>query len=607
MAKFNRLSNGNIEAIALVRKGANRKRIFLKKEHADEGDLIDFGPTTDLIVKADWSRFYCVVAEPGSPEDPGVLAKDQSIPDIWDEDEIAKAQLSFVKNGGLINKMHESLDPYGTLVENAIALADFYVDGELIKKGSWYIAVEPTAEGKAAIEKGEFTGVSIQGTATRTLVEKAEQFTKPGIANVSASDRKKLGPLLAHYAAQAHPFGSCKRDQMKHGLSEDHANRRCAVLKQLIGVRKLKVAKGMGEGDAPWSEDVGLALDRIDVQAQMLKCEVSAFLPLLEDEIAKARPFNEQKHPRKGGKFAPKGTATVAARGGGKPANTAAGTSPAEQQRANRLHTASNILSSLGYKGQKLGDAIRDFQKKNGLPETGEVDARTMVTLRAKMGGRRKKQQAKRKGNPPMSAPKRVAARARQRVAKRGFLERLHPRKNDGKFRDKGPATAIEALSGGVLKPKTTDQQQMTADLINLKDGETKDFGHGVKATKKGKHIHITGAGDKAPIKMPAFELKDHLYAKDAVLRRLEAAKKARSKVKKAKLSAAERKRLPDSAFAGPNRTCPIHDLNHAKAALSMCADVPGVKEKVYRKFPQLKPDRMKKAESPVWVGIANG
>lgn len=58
------------------------------------------------------------------------------------------------------------------MVENAVALADFTVDGETIRKGSWYVAIEPTEEGKAAIEKGEFTGVSIEGFATRELVEK---------------------------------------------------------------------------------------------------------------------------------------------------------------------------------------------------------------------------------------------------------------------------------------------------------------------------------------------------------------------------------------------------------------------------------------------------
>lgn len=62
----------------------------------------------------------------------------------------------------------------------------------------------------------------------------AERFTTPGTANVNAADRAKLAPLLKHYGKMAHPFTACFRDQIMHGLSKDHAARRCAVLKDLI-------------------------------------------------------------------------------------------------------------------------------------------------------------------------------------------------------------------------------------------------------------------------------------------------------------------------------------------------------------------------------------
>jgi hypothetical protein len=61
----------------------------------------------------------------------------------------------------------------------------------------------------------------------------AERFTKPGTANVSASDRDKLKYLIAHYMKQPHPFRACYKDQIKHGLSPRHAAARCAVLKDL--------------------------------------------------------------------------------------------------------------------------------------------------------------------------------------------------------------------------------------------------------------------------------------------------------------------------------------------------------------------------------------
>ena len=165
------LSDVDLEAISIVGKGANRKQFFLRKEAADEA-LIDLPGPERMVKAADWSAVYCVVAEPGWHEEAGVGA-DQSIEDRWaSEDEIRKAAHRFMKSGALINRMHETLEPFGELVENAIALDDFTVDGEVIRKGSWYIAIEPTPEGKEAIEKGEFTGISIQGKAIRTLVEK---------------------------------------------------------------------------------------------------------------------------------------------------------------------------------------------------------------------------------------------------------------------------------------------------------------------------------------------------------------------------------------------------------------------------------------------------
>lgn len=95
-------------------------------------------------------------------------------------------------------------------------------------------------------------------------VQEAEQFTKPGTANVSPSDMKKLSGLLKHYAKKPHPFTSCYRDQIKHGLSKDHAARRCAVLKDLIrGTTKWrKGGKKVSEAIDAWAEEaVGILLE----------------------------------------------------------------------------------------------------------------------------------------------------------------------------------------------------------------------------------------------------------------------------------------------------------------------------------------------------------
>ena len=44
-----------------------------------------------------------------------------------------------------------------------------------------------------------------------------------------------------------------------------------------------------------------------------------------------------------------------------------------------------------------------------------------------------------------------------------------------------------------------------------------------------------------------------------------------------AKLSAADRKRLPGKDFAGPGRSFPVNDKSHARAALSMLGRAKGL------------------------------
>jgi hypothetical protein len=58
-----------------------------------------------------------------------------------------------------------------------------------------------------------------------------------------------------------------------------------------------------------------------------------------------------------------------------------------------------------------------------------------------------------------------------------------------------------------------------------------------------------------------------------------------------AKLKAAQRKKLPASDFAGPNRSYPVNDKNHARNALARSSGKPvaaEVRRAVGRKFPGL-------------------
>lgn len=163
-------------AITICRKGANGHRIFLKKEHGDGGMTL---PAQHMLIKEggdEWTTFYCVVAEPGAVENGG-----QGAEEVWDvwrgEDDIRKAAHRFAANRGYVNAMHGAMAEQGCLVvENAVALADFEVDGHTIRKGSWYMAVEATPEFRAKVDAGEITGVSIEGTGLREAVAKAASF-----------------------------------------------------------------------------------------------------------------------------------------------------------------------------------------------------------------------------------------------------------------------------------------------------------------------------------------------------------------------------------------------------------------------------------------------
>lgn len=57
------------------------------------------------------------------------------------------------------------------------------------------------------------------------------------------------------------------------------------------------------------------------------------------------------------------------------------------------------------------------------------------------------------------------------------------------------------------------------------------------------------------------------------------------------KLTAGARKQIPGQDFAGPGRSFPIEDENHARAALSMAhyaADPGAIRAKVLAKYPQI-------------------
>lgn len=72
-------------------------------------------------------------------------------------------------------------------------------------------------------------------------------------------------------------------------------------------------------------------------------------------------------------------------------------------------------------------------------------------------------------------------------------------------------------------------------------------------------------------------------------------------KVEESPLTSKARKKLPESAFAIPPNRYPIHDLAHARNALSRASGKPEesrVKAAVYRRYPELKPKGVQESDS---------
>ncbi len=163
---LHRIVDASIVSLAVVSRGANRRQWALKK--SAEHDTIQ---RVVPILKGgeDWRVAHIVVAEPDSVEDGGLGTHD--VQDVWDPEAIRKAAHSFARGGFLSTEGHFLDERYGHVVESWIAPADVQLGDELVKAGAWVIGFEPTAEGRAAIDFGELTGVSIEGTGVRELVK----------------------------------------------------------------------------------------------------------------------------------------------------------------------------------------------------------------------------------------------------------------------------------------------------------------------------------------------------------------------------------------------------------------------------------------------------
>lgn len=185
--KATAISNARIQFVSLVDKAANQRTFLIKKEEGGKVTFSNYG----RIVKTDSENHYVtgVVYEPMTEDSHG---------DYMEEDEIIKAAYYFAKNGDKVDLQHsfEPLDG-ATVVENWVAKADFKIDDEEIRKGTWLMTVEVTdTDIWDKIEKGEISGFSMGGVGEYS----EEDVDLSGLEKAATEKADKKG-LLAKLAA----------------------------------------------------------------------------------------------------------------------------------------------------------------------------------------------------------------------------------------------------------------------------------------------------------------------------------------------------------------------------------------------------------------------
>lgn len=164
-----KLENVTVTHVSYVDKAANKKSFFLTKAVGEP----TFETSVRLVTKADDPQklVYGVVYEPDVEDAHG---------DYMDADTIEKAAHGFMEDYQQIDKQHDFTTNAGKVVESYVAPVDMTIADTTITKGTWVLVTKATDELWEDIQKGEFTGYSLAGTAQVEEVAKqtADNFNR---------------------------------------------------------------------------------------------------------------------------------------------------------------------------------------------------------------------------------------------------------------------------------------------------------------------------------------------------------------------------------------------------------------------------------------------
>ncbi len=203
------ITDAKISFVSLVDKAANKRKFLITKAENGEASFVTYG----RIIKADTASHFVtgIVYEPMVEDSQG---------NYMTEEEIVKAFLWYTKNGDKVDIQH-SFEPLAKsaveVVENWIAKADFELNGETIKKGTWLMTVEVTDPNVwDKIQKGEITGFSMGGVGhyseedvdLSTIEKESGGKEKRGLL-------KQLGKLLGLEVVEKGDFAEVYEDAAK--------------------------------------------------------------------------------------------------------------------------------------------------------------------------------------------------------------------------------------------------------------------------------------------------------------------------------------------------------------------------------------------------------
>lgn len=244
VAKAHELTDAQISFVSLVDKAANKRRFLITKADGDKANFQSYGK----IVKKDSDNHFVtgIVYEPLTEDSQG---------DFMTEAEITKAAYWFAKNGNNVDIQHsfKALEN-ASVVESWVAKADFDIEGETIKKGTWLMTVE-IQDSKVwnAIEKGEITGFSMGGIAHSSKEDvDIDSITKGAVSDVYEERSKAtafweafetLKNCLRPYDNLTDKYNFVTDEAFIRSALEDFAN----IVQQIL-IEEKYVAKALTEG-----------------------------------------------------------------------------------------------------------------------------------------------------------------------------------------------------------------------------------------------------------------------------------------------------------------------------------------------------------------------